>query len=300
MLSGCDRVAKTLGYRQNDSILCPVPWSHDYGWGQLLSLYFRGIPLILPKSKDVFALCEAIEKHQPSILAAIPALCASLVRGVSPIKETKLSSIRLITSTGAPFPQAILQEIKDLFKEAKLCLNYGLTETYRSTSLAPDFVDSHYLSVGKPIEGVSIIILRQDDHLADVGEVGEVVHRGEGVFIAYWGDAEKTQLSRRLDTFAPDISPDISSDNQEAGYCVYTGDLGWLDEEGFLYLVGRRDRQIKTMDMRVGLDEVEAILLEFPLIAEVAVAALPHEIMGNMIVAAIVPRYENEDLTKAP
>ena len=285
LITRCVAVGKAMGYQESDLLLCPVPWSHDYGWGHLLSLYFLGLPMVLPELKGPIGACAALDMHQPSVFAGVPSLYASLVRAVSPIRQVKRDSIRLLISTGAPFHPQILTEVQALFDKADVSLNYGLTETYRTTSFSLGDHPDKLASVGKPVEGVYLKILCDDGREASTGELGQVIHGGEGVFLGYWGDSNRTETTLRGDPLWKD------SDSTPPKV-VFTGDMGYLDGDGFLYLKGRHDRQIKSMGVRVSPDEIENILLSNTLVSELAVTSLPHDILGEMVVAAIV--YPNK------
>ncbi len=84
-----------------------------------------------------------------------------------------------------------------------------------------------------------------------------------------------------------------------AGLAVFTGDLGWRDDEGLLYVRGRRDRQIKSMGVRVSPDEIEGLIHATDLVSEAAIVSRPHEMLGEMVVAVIVPRRIGENPTRA-
>ena len=137
LIDGADRVAAHLGYRADDRILCAIPFAFDYGWGQLLSTLFRGLPLVLPEPRSAFGLCAALDAHRPSVLAGVPALFADLLSGLSPIRGADRASVRLITNTGSKIPAPVWEALIETFPDAGIALNYGLTETYRSASLPP-------------------------------------------------------------------------------------------------------------------------------------------------------------------
>ena len=120
------------------------------------------------------------------------------------------------------------------------------------------------------------------------GDVGEVVHRGAGVFLGYWGDEAATAKVRRPDPLWR--HPGIA-----APPAVYTGDLGWLDAAGLLHLAGRRDRQIKSMGVRVSPEEIEAILIGSGLVREAAVLSRQHDIIGDLVVAVVAPDPRQAD-----
>ena len=113
--AGCDAVALSLGLTAEHRILCGVPWAFDYGWGQLLSTFFRGIAQVMPAAPDPIAICEAIGRHCPSVLAAIPPLLAGLTQGVSGIERTDLSSIRMVTNTGSRIAPAVFRDVLHWF-----------------------------------------------------------------------------------------------------------------------------------------------------------------------------------------
>jgi acyl-CoA synthetase (AMP-forming)/AMP-acid ligase II len=281
---GCDTVAGVLGLSPADRILCPIPWSFDYGYGQLLSTLLLGIPQILPANTTPMAVWDAIGQHRPSVLAGVPSLFTWLLRGPARPDGIDLSCLRAVTNTGGALPEAVLTGMLDLFAGAEIFLNYGLTESYRTSCLDPTLVRRFPGSVGKPIPGVSLEIRREDGALADAGEVGEVVQRGGSLFRGYWGDDEATARALRADPADPAAPP-----------VLFTGDLGRIDEHGLLTIVGRRDHQMKSMGVRVNPSEIEALLDASGLVAEVAVFGVPHDLMGHEVWAAVVPRADDPD-----
>ena len=292
LIAGCRMVAEHLGLTAEDRILCPIPWSFDYGYGQLLSTLLLGVTQILPEVRNPIGQCEAIARHRPTVFAGLASVLAMLVRGVSPVRETDLSSLRLLTNTGGKIAPAIFDDILGLFGHCDISLNYGMTETYRGAGLPVQLVRQHPESVGYAYPGVSINILREDGTEAAPGEQGEIVHRGTGVFLGYWGNPEATATARRPDPLwrHEGVAPPMA---------VFSGDLGWKDEQGLLYVKGRRDRLIKSMGVRVSPDEIETIIRKSGLIQDVAVVGMPHEMMGEMVVAAITVPEGAQDAVRA-
>lgn len=289
LIDGARRISELMAYTKQDSILCPIPFAFDYGWGQVMSLLLEGVPLILPEPRNAFGLCAALDRHRPTVLAGVPAVFGELTAGLAPIRDVARGSIRLITSTGSRMPAGTLSAVRALFPSAAISLNYGLTETYRSASLPPDRIDTHPGAAGLAIAGVDLVILRPDGTRADIGEDGEIVHRGAGTFAGYWNDPKRTAEVLR-------IVPDTGQPE------VHTGDLGRIDENGLLYVHGRRDRQLKSMGVRVAPDEIEMLLLESQILQSVAISALPHDMIGDFIVACVVardPDMPEKELLKA-
>jgi len=292
LLRGCRAVGGYLGLTASDSLLCPGPWSFDYGFGQLLSTIVLGVNHVLPTANNPFGVCAAIEANRPTVFAGIPSLFTYLLRGVSPFRATDVSSIRVVSNTGGSIPAPILEELLDRFTHSRVCLNYGLTETYRTAYLDPVLVRDHPTSIGRGIPGVAVAIVREDGSIAAPEEEGEIVHRGDYICMGYWNDPEATARSIRPDPLAP------------SGVCVptralFTGDYGVIDERGLLYFRGRRDHQLKSMGVRVSPTEVEEILYRSTLVRETAVFGIKHDFLGDEVWAAIVPSGGLENVPSA-
>ncbi len=283
---GASTVAGYLKIGQNDKILSPVPWSFDYGFMQLQLTAITGATHILPQSQNPFGICTAIEKYRPTVFAGVPSLFTYLLHEISPFKRTDLSSIKVITNTGGTIPAKVLNELLRLFEHAAFYLNYGLTESYRTAYLDPSLIDQKLNSIGKPIPGVDIVIVKDNGSLAKVNEIGEIVHRGDYIFLGYWNDPEKTAKSLRADP----VNPNSNS------LSLFTGDFGYRDNEGFIYFQGRRDHQLKVMGVRVSPHEVEHIIYQSELVREVAVFAIENELFGDEVWAAIVPIDQESDI----
>jgi acyl-coenzyme A synthetase/AMP-(fatty) acid ligase len=286
LLRGCLAVSGYLGLTPEDRILCTVPWSFDYGYGQLLTSALQGVTLILPSVNNPIDMCEAIERHRPTVLAGVPSVFTYLLRGVSPFRTTDLSSIRTVTNTGGRVPPPILEELFAMLPQAQFFLNYGLTETYRTSCLDPSLARQRPASIGKPIPGVDVAIVREDGSIAAANEVGEIVHRGDYVFLGYWNHSDATAKTLRPDPLAPAGS---------SARAVFTGDLGYRDEEGFLFFAGRRDHLLKSMGVRVGPGDVEDLLYRSGLVKEAAVVGRKHELLGDEVCAFVVPLDDVEN-----
>lgn len=277
LIDGADRIGGMLGYRAGDRILCPIPFAFDYGWGQVMTCLLGGITLVLPEEASAFGLCAALDRHRPTVLAGVPSVFADLFSGLSPIAAADCASVRLVTTTGSRVPLALFEALCGRFPDAALSLNYGLTETYRSASLPPALARAHPDAVGEAVPGVTLSVLGADGRPAAPEEEGEIVHRGAGTFLGYWGDPQRTAQVLRADP------------SGGAGSTVFTGDLGRIGRNGLLYVHGRRDRQMKCMGVRVSPDEIERILSADGDVAEAAVVALDHDVFGQLIVACIRP-----------
>ncbi len=288
---GCAAVGGYLGLQADDRLLCPIPWAFDYGYGQLLTTCLFGITQVIPAAFNPFGICEAITAHRPTVFAGLPALFTYLFRGVSPIRTTDLSSVRIVTNTGGTIPGPVLDELLSAFGQAKLFLNYGLTESYRTAYLPPELAREHPTSIGAGIPGVDVVIVREDDTLADPGEEGQIVHRGDYLFTGYWGDPEATAKALRPDPLAVPGSPLRHP-------VLYTGDFGVI-EDGRLYFRGRRDHQLKSMGVRVNASEIEALIHRSGLVTELAIIGVEHDLLGHEIWAFLVGAPGVDDPARA-
>jgi acyl-CoA synthetase (AMP-forming)/AMP-acid ligase II len=227
-----------------------------------------------------------METHAPTVLAGVPSLFGYLMQGISPFRETDLSCLRIVTNTGGRIPGPVLDNLLEIFSHTDFFLNYGLTESYRTSYLHPSLIHEKRHSVGKPIPGVEIRIVRDDGKSAETGETGEIVHCGDFIFQGYWGDPDATARSLRPDPMNP------GNDK----LALFTGDLGRFDADGFLYIEGRRDHQLKVMGVRVSSGEVEELLHASGMVQEVAIFGISHELLGEEIHAAIVPDTDEADV----
>lgn len=292
LVHACRTVAGYLGYQPDDRIVCTIPWSFDYGYGQFLSTVVGGITQIVPTRLDPIAMCEAIQSHKPTVLPIISAVITYLLQGLSPFRSIDTSSIRIVTNTGGALPGAILSQLLDLLPQARVFLNFGLTESYRTSCLDPSLVREKPTSIGKPIPGVDIILVREDGSIIEgAGEIGQLVHRGDFLFMGYWNNPDATAKALRPDPLADPDCPDPRP-------VLYTGDLATRDDEGFYYHIGRIDHQIKSMGVRVSPSEVEELLHASGLVREVGVFGLPHEMLGHEVWAAVVRHesFQGEDI----
>ncbi|MDV7141314.1 class I adenylate-forming enzyme family protein [Tropicimonas sp. TH_r6] len=290
LLDGARRVAAYQGYAEEERILCPVPWSHDYGWGQLLSCLTLGKTLILPENASMAAACEAIGAERPSLIAGVPSFFAGMLFGVSDIGRTEIGSVRRLTSTGSRFSVDLLDAVRETFPKAQAFLNYGLTETFRTACLTPELQAETTEGIGRAIPGIRVAAFSAEGELLPVEEEGELAHFGPGTFHSYLANPERSAAVRRR------LGPNpLGLPEETLG--VATGDLGAVDGAGRIHLTGRMDRQIKSLDVGVNLDEVEAALHGSGLLDSVAVISRPHRLLGNKIVAYCVPKPGTETRT---
>lgn len=279
LVTGAKSVSTYLKNNSEDRILSVLPLSFDYGLSQLTTAFYVGASCILMNYLMPRDIMDAVIKEDITGLAAVPPLWIQL----SQLKWDGLTSLRYITNSGGAMPKATLDQLRGLFPKTSIYLMYGLTEAFRSTYLPPEEIDNRPDSIGKAIPNVEVLVLREDGSQCAPGEPGELVHRGPLVSMGYWNDSEKTsacfrQLSPRQNGLT---IPEIA---------VWSGDTVRMDDEGFLYFIGRRDDMIKTSGYRVSPTEIEEIIYSTNLVAEVAAVGVPHPVLGQAIIVVVVPR----------
>ena len=187
--------------------------------------------------------------------------------------ERELPHLRTLTQAGGGMAPTLVRRVRDAFAgRARLFVMYGQTEACARLSwVPPERLDQKLGSIGLPIPGVELLVLRPDGSECAVDEVGQVVARGPNIMEGYWNDPAETAL---VLTAAGDL---------------LTGDLGRKDADGFIYLVDRIKNMIKAGANRVSAKEVEDAIAEVPGVEQVCVVGVPDELLGEAIEAHVVP-----------
>lgn len=279
LVVGARSVSQYLENRPEDRILSVLPLSFDYGLSQLTTAFHKGATNVLMDYLLPRDIIRTIEKEKISGLAAVPPLWIQLAQ----LNWGKVNSLRYITNSGGAMPLATLDLLRHALPSTKIFLMYGLTEAFRSTFLPPEDVDKHPDSMGKAIPNAEVLVLRDDGSHCAPGEPGELVHRGPLVSMGYWADAQKTAAC-----FKP--IPSRQSGLTIPELAVWSGDTVRMNEEGYLFFIGRRDEMIKTSGYRVSPTEVEEIIYATERVGEAVAIGVPHPILGQAIVVVVTPR----------
>src|SRR5580700_6946324 len=233
----------------------------------------------------VFAreVVQMLLKERITGLAGVPTLWSLLAQPNSTLQKQPLTNLRYITNTGGAMPQAVLKVLRQALPTTKIFLMYGLTEAFRSTYLPPEELDRRPTSMGKAIPDTEILVLKEDGKLCEPGEIGELVHRGPTVSLGYWNRPEDTARALRPN---PVLSPAMG----DCERVCYSGDLVKVDEEGFLYFVGRRDTMIKSSGFRISPTEIEEVFFQTGKLQGAAVIGIPDDTLGQVIKAFVVAK----------
>lgn len=281
IVAGASIVSDYLEITDKDRILAVLPFSFDAGLNQLTTSVQQGGTLVLMTFTFAREIVQMLTKERITGLAGVPTLWTLLAQPNSTLQKTPLPHLRYITNTGGAMPQAVLATLRKALPSTRIFLMYGLTEAFRSTYLPPEELDRRPTSIGKAIPNTEILVVNEQGKPCGPGEVGELVHRGPTVSLGYWGQPELTAKVLRPHPFLP---PELGSEEK----VCYSGDLVKMDEEGFLYFVGRRDGMIKSSGFRVSPTEVEEALFSSGKLRGAAVIGVPDDVLGQVIKAFVV------------
>lgn len=283
LMAGAVSVADYLENRAQDRILAVLPLSFDYGLSQLTTAFHVGACAVLMNYLLPQDVVRALAKERISGLAAVAPLWIQLAQLQWPTQAVQ--SLRYITNSGGAMPRSTLDALRQRLPHSRVYLMYGLTEAFRSTYLPPQELDRRPDSIGKAIPNAEILVLREDGTPCAPNEPGELVHRGALVSRGYWNAPEKTAARFRE---VPSHNGALSTPE----LAVWSGDTVRMDDEGFLYFIGRRDEMIKTSGYRVSPSEVEEVLYASGLVGEAAALGAPHSVLGQAIVVVVTPYPE--------
>jgi len=262
-----------IGFTADDSVLGMAPLFHITGLVVHVAIsLLLPCPLVLSHRFHPQVMLDAIREHRPTYgVGAITAYIALMnAPGMQP---SDFASFRCMTTGGAPVPPAVA----DAFEQAsgvRLYNSYGMTETCSPTHIvpfgakAPTDPASGALSIGVPVFNTHVRVITEEGKDAAPGEIGELVSSGPQITPGYWNNPEATQAAMF-----------------EGG--LRTGDVGFMDEQGWFYLVDRKKDMINAGGYKVWPREVEDVLYTHPSVREAAVVGVPHDYRGETVKAVV-------------
>jgi len=269
-------IVNVLGYSNSDVDILPLPLYHSFGLGCFHTSLFVGSTLVLLKNaNNLEYVLESLKKHHATTLAAIPATLTKFLKFDRKILDDHFSNIRLIITNSTSIPKNTIQNFKQILKNGHLATYYGLTEASRSTFMIFDKTDGREESVGKAALGVQIKIVKESQGNS---QAGEIWIKGNNVIKKYWNNTE--------------------ADKNIVDDWLRTGDIGYFDEEGYLFLTGRNDDIVNIGGEKVAPNEIEEIVKQLPGIEDVAAFGIDHEIFGQVVKLNVV-KSKDSNLDKS-
>jgi acyl-CoA synthetase (AMP-forming)/AMP-acid ligase II len=263
-----------------------VPLYHVAGIQAMMAAIYGGRTLVMERQFEAKEWMELVETEKANRAMMVPTMLKQLIDHPE-FGEHDLSSLKVITYGAAPMPVEVIRRALALFPGVSFINAFGQTETASTiTTLGPeDHVISgteeekekklrRLSSIGRSMSDVEMKVVGEDGQELPVGEVGEIVARGPRVMTGYWKDEEKTEKTIDKDGW------------------VHTGDMGYMDEDGYFYLAGRATDMIIRGGENISPEEVEAVLLTHPKVDEAAVIGMPDEEWGEQPRAIVVLKQD--------
>ncbi len=267
--------------------LLTVPLYHVAGIQAMLAAVYGGRTLVLMRQFEVKEWLKTVQEETITRAMLVPTMLKWVVDDPD-FSAYDLSSLKVITYGAAPMPLEVIRKAIESMPWVRFINAFGQTETASTiTTLGPE---DHVIegsdadcekklrrlssSIGRPLPDVEIKIVAEDGRPVDQGQTGEILARGPRIMTGYWRDEEKTTQA-------------ITSDGW-----LKTGDVGWMDEDGYIYLSGRSDDMIIRGGENISPEEVEQVLFSHPKIEDAAVIGVPDPEWGQQPIAVVVLRKE--------
>ena len=272
LINASNYCVENLLMNDKDKTCAVLPLFHIFGLTSvLLASVISGAELILPQNSKPDELMQILSKEHCTILHSVPTVFLRLVNAPD-FKPELASSLRASYLSGAPVSESQLEMLMQKLPNNHFVRRYGMSEiTPVSRTRYDDSIEHIIKTVGKPIEDFEIKIVNNENQECKTGETGEILVQGRNLMCSYY-------------KLAPDKQP------FDAQGFLHTGDLGFLDDDGYLHFVGRSKELIIRGGENIMPDEVAEAISAHEDITEVKVMGVPDEIYGEAVAAAIVLR----------
>lgn len=273
-------IQASLPIRPDDRALCVLPFQYSYGASVLHTHLTLGATVLVERSLMYpHQVLSRIAEEGATSFAGVPSTFYLLLDRTD-LSAFDLSSLRYVTQAGGRMDPRRIREFREAVPSADFLVMYGQTEASARLSCLPAAdLERKVGSAGMPIPGVALEIRDDDGRPTRRGEVGEVWAKGDNVMQGYWGDPGETAA--------------VLVDGW-----LRTGDLGRMDEEGYLYLQGRSREMIKSGAYRIAPAEIEEVIRDVPGVVDVAVVGAEDPVLGEAIHAHVVARDPGKEMER--
>ncbi len=268
-------IEKGLGVHDTALLSSPIYFSHGRSF-TLGTLFFGGTVILHPNFNPVEVL-RTVERDKVTYLGGVPTMCERLLQVVE-TQNFDTSSLRCLSITGGRVHLPTLEGLRKKITP-NIYRTYASTDSGQMAIAKPKDMDAKPLSGGRPIWCAELRIIDESGSPLPVGQAGEIICKSPLASQGYYNDTNATDLSFRDGWF-------------------YTGDLGHFDEEGYLYVVGRRKDMIKSGGISIYPLEIEEVLYSHPDVLEAAVIGLPDSEWGEVTTAVVVLKERAETQTQ--
>ena len=269
--SNTESILSYLKLSSNDSSLLILPLYYCYGLSVFHTHLKVGASIVF--NNNFMLLGKVIEdliNYRCSGFAGVPSHFQMLLRKSQTFTKTKFPYLRYVTQAGGKLHESFINEFIEAFPSVDFFVMYGQTEaTARLSYLSPNLLKTKIGSIGIAIPGVSIKIIDQDNKFLKVRQVGEIVAKGNNIMKGYFNDIQGT------------------NEVLKKGW-LHTGDLGFIDEEGFIFITSRRKNIIKVGGNRISPKEIEEVIVSHSEVVDCTVIGVEDQLLGEAIKAVIV------------
>ena len=276
LIANTESIITYLKLSQNDRMLVVLPFYYCYGLS-LLHTHLRVGGSIVLNNSFIFlgGIIKNLLEYKCTGFAGVPSHFQILLRKSDNFKTTRFPDLKYVTQAGGKLAPIFIDEFRNSQPEVTFIVMYGQTEaTARLSYLPPELYEAKKASMGKGIPGVELKVVNEKGKVIKPGEIGEVIARGDNIMLGYFGDEEGTRSTIR------------------AGW-LYTGDLGTVDQDGYIFLTARKKEIIKVGGKRISPKEIEAVILELPEVVDCTIEGVEDELLGEALKATIVIKPEN-------
>ena len=276
LIANTESIIAYLKLTRKDRMLVVLPFYYCYGLS-LLHTHLRVGGSIVFNNSFIFlgSIIKNLLDYKCTGFAGVPSHFQILLRKSDNFKTTKFPDLKYVTQAGGKLAPIFIDEFRNSHTEITFIVMYGQTEaTARLSYLPPELYEAKKGSMGKGIPGVELRVVNEKGKDIKPGEIGEVIARGDNIMLGYFGDEEGTKNTIR-------------------GGWLYTGDLGTVDNEGYIFLTARKKEIIKVGGKRISPKEIEAVILELPEVVDCTIEGVEDQLLGEALKATIVTRGEN-------
>jgi long-chain acyl-CoA synthetase len=273
LIANTGSIVEYLKLTVDDRMLVVLPFYYCYGLS-LLHTHLRVGGSIVFNNSFIFlgGILKSLLDYKCTGFAGVPSHFQILLRKSDSFKTTKFPDLRYVTQAGGKLAPIFIDEFREAHPETRFIVMYGQTEaTARLSWLPPELYETRKGSMGKGIPGVELRVVNEAGEKIKPVETGEVIARGDNIMMGYFADEEGTKNAIRN------------------GW-LYTGDLGTVDEDGYIYLTARSKEIIKVGGKRISPKEIEAIILQIPEVVDCTIEGIEDQIQGEALKATVVLR----------
>jgi len=276
LIANTSSIVEYLQLTSDDRMLVVLPFYYCYGLS-LFHTHLRVGGSITFNNSFIFlgGVLKSLIDYKCTGFAGVPSHFQILLRKSDSFKQMKFPDLKYVTQAGGKLAPIFIDEFREAHPEVRFVVMYGQTEaTARLSWLPPEIYERRKGSMGRGIPGVELKVVNEHGERIKPGETGEVIARGDNIMMGYFADEEGTK-------------------NAITNGWLYTGDLGTVDEDGYIYLTARSKEIIKVRGKRISPKEIEAVILELPEVIDCTIDGVEDEIEGEMLKATVTIRKES-------